>query len=252
MKKVQEKNSYKLFKFGSLLALFLMACLYSLYIYKQIGQQSQPSASKPDASKPDARYFLKDYKENRDPMLTKVPNLKDLLAGPIISQNDPVIGELDAKVVLVQFSDFECQYCQQQEEVLKRIIANYQTETALIWKDYPENDVESDSYQAAIAARCAQEQGKFWEFHDLIYKNKKFDAETFAQIAQSTSLNVDKFKTCIKNKETANLINDNIKEAHTLDISGIPFLYINSQEVMGEINYEDLERIVEIELQKNE
>ncbi len=198
------------------------------------------------------KYFLnKDYSHN-DPYMTKTPNLKDMLNGPIINTVDPAIGSQNAKVFIVQFSDFACEYCYNQEKKIKKILEKYKDQVMMIWKDYPENDLNSESYQSAIHARCAQEQNKFWEFHDELYSNvKNLNKQTYYKIAEKLKLNLDEFNLCIDSEKVKNLINDNILEANALDINGIPFIYINDQEVMGEINFEDLEKIIEVEINRN-
>ena len=114
-----------------------------------------------------------------------------------------------------------------------------------------ENDENSISFQAAIAARCAQEQNQFWPFHDLLYKNNNNLTQLkFLNFADQLGLNRAKFVKCLDNNNIRQLIKDNIKEANALNITGIPFIYVNNQEVMGEISLEELEKIVEIKLDK--
>ena len=195
------------------------------------------------------KYYLNENYSEGDLLITKVPNLKDMLAGPIITDLDPSLGEKNAPITIVQFSDFECNFCQEQEQILKQVINEYQGKLRLIWKDYPENDENSISFQAAIAARCAQEQNQFWPFHDLLYQNNNNLAQLkFLNFADQLGLNRAEFVRCLDNDNIKQLIKNNIEEANALNITGIPFIYVNDQEVMGEISVEELKRIVEIEL----
>jgi len=132
----------------------------------------------------------------------------------------------------------------------KKLLEEHRDNTRLIWKDYPESEYNSNSYQAAIAARCAQMQKKFWPYHDLLYKKQKYNQEVFVQIAKQLELDVESFTSCLDSNEIKQLINDNIEEANALDITGIPFVYINNQEILGEASLEMLSRIVEVELNK--
>jgi len=205
------------------------------------------------------RYY--NYQRGGDPLITKVPRLSDILAGPIVQASDPSLGPDDAKIVITYFSDYACGYCGEQEETLKQILDEYEGRVRLTWKDYPEIDNNSMSWQAAIAARCAQAQGRFWEYHDLLYgenidfsfKEDQSSAESidfFISLAGEINLDRDLFRECLQNEITTQLVLDNILEARALDINGIPFIYINNQEVMGEMGLEDLRRIIEIELNK--
>ena len=188
--------------------------------------------------------------DNSDPYVTKVPNLKNLIDGPIISKNDPTIGSDKVPITIVQFSDFACQFCQTQFQTLKKVIASYGDKIKLIRKDYPETNVNSASYQSAIAARCAQAQNKFWEFHDLLYEtNKKLNKELFIQLAKKTNLNQNNFINCLDNPTNEKiLIKNNILEANALGINGVPFLYINKQKITGNIDRVNLEKIIKKQL----
>lgn len=198
----------------------------------------------------DKFYINTDYKEE-DPFITKKPDLKDMLAGPIITELDPSLGDKYAPVVIVYFSDFECDFCRSQEQVLKRILQNYKYKTKLIWKDYPENDLNSPSFQAALAARCADEQDSFWPYHDFLFElNESLNRETFNKIADLIGINKAKLDECLDAARPKKEIYENIEEANALDINGIPFMFVNDQEVMGRINYDDLEKIIKTELEK--
>lgn len=195
-------------------------------------------------------YYLKSDFAPSDPLLTRQPSLKDIFAGPIISSLDPSIGPAKAPVVIVEFSDFNCNYCRNQEAVIKNILSAYKEKVKLLWKDYPDNDVKSLSYQAAIAARCAHEQNKFWLFHDDLFEAEIKDSSIFIQIAKKLKLNEAEFNNCLQSSRGRQFVNDNIKEANALEITGVPFIYVNDQEIMGEATYDELERVVKIELNR--
>ncbi len=195
------------------------------------------------------KLFLNEEYSHKDPYTTKIPNLRDMLKGPIITNLDPVLGDINSDVVLVLFSDFECSYCAKQEKVLKDAVEKY--DIGLVWKDYPASDFESRSYKAAIAARCAQTENAFWDYHDLLFAGD-FDISKgrLLTIAEDLHLDIDDFSDCLDNHSTAQLVNDNMLEAEALGINGIPFLYVNDQEILGEITKDELEQLIELELAK--
>ena len=195
------------------------------------------------------RYYLNEEFKDIDPYVTTNPNLDDILAGPIITSLDPSQGSDEAKVVLVIYSDFECDYCEKQEQVLKQALDEYGDDLRLIWKDYPISAPTTPSYQAAVAGRCAFAQGKFWEYHDLLYDfSKDLTKDTFLKVADMLKLDKSDFEKCLGSDAPEKQINDNIEEANALDITGIPFVYINDQEIMGEVKMETLKKIIDIEL----
>ncbi len=202
---------------------------------------------------PDDKYYINDQYGVDDPYMTYNPGLEDILAGPILSDRDPMAGNTSAPVTIVEYADFQCQYCQKQEKLLKEIMDNYQNKVRVIWKDYPEADTASISYQAARAGRCASAQGAFWPYHDLLFENSsRLSSDIFSELAVSLDLDEREFGNCLAGNEVDAMINDNIEEANALDINGVPFYYINDQELLGEADYEDFDRLVKIELSKAE
>lgn len=194
---------------------------------------------------------LAEDRGNNDPFITKVKGLRDILNGPIIDGVDPQFGPNKAPITFIYFADYECHYCQQQELFLRQVMAEYKDKIRLIWKDYPAGDPDSESYLAAIAARCADEQGRFWPYQDLLYKSEgNFDKDLFIALAGRLSLKENIFTNCLKDREIAQLVENNIAEARALDIKGVPFIFINGREIMGETRIEDLRKIIEEELGK--
>ena len=193
------------------------------------------------------KYFLKEQPLN-DPLVTKIPDLKDILSGPIITEADPSVGPEDAPITIVQFSDFKCSFCQKQEEVLKNILDEFDGKIRLVWKDYPENDSQSMSWKASIAARCAEEQDKFWPYHDLLFSTTKLDEEKLLDFAGKLSLNKNKFQACLESNDISNKVKDNVLEADALDINGVPYIYVNDTEFIGEITAEELRTVINSKL----
>lgn len=185
----------------------------------------------------------------RDPLVTWVGDPHGSIAAPIISENDPFLGPEKAPVTIVQYSDFSCEFCQRQEAVLRQILDDYRDKVRLIWKDFPEDNSYSSSWQANIAARCAGDQGKFWPYHDLLFKERKdLSRDQAIGYAGGLGLDTDKFGLCLDDTAAKKKIKNNIIEAAALEIPGIPFIYVNEQEVMGEASYDDLKSIIEAEL----
>lgn len=193
-------------------------------------------------------YFLKETAGKSDPFITKVPNLKDVLAGPILSDADPSLGSKNAPVTIVEFSDFQCEFCQRQEEILKNVIKEYGDSVRLIWKDYPEADLNSISFKASQAARCADKQGKFWPYHDLLFSADSLNDEQFLVFAEELKLDKSKFKKCLGDESISEQIADNMLEANALGISGIPYTFVNDLEIMGEITAEELKNAINSKL----
>lgn len=244
------KNNMKIFKnrkfstkifiglsLGSFVLLFLLLSLLSLR-YSQINLATS------------YRHFVKKEKTG-DPFITVNSDQEKLLQGPVINETDPSLGSDKAPITITYFADYECSYCQQQESSLKKLLEKYGDKVRLVWKDFPENNASSKSYLAAVAGRCAEEQDKFWSYQDLIYDNEEdFSEELAISLAEGLGLRKNLFSECLKDVAVYKLVKDNITEAQSLEIKGVPFIFINNQEVMGESEVGDLEKIIETELNK--
>ncbi len=196
------------------------------------------------------KYFFKRY--DSDPLITNVPDLKDMLSGPVISNSDPSFGDVNAPVTLVEYSDFQCGFCQNQENVLKQILKEYGNKIRLVWKDYPEGKINSPSWEKSIAARCAGEQNQFWPYHDLLFKDTNGGFSTSQAIALAKELKLDdkKFSACLADPGIRSGIRDDITEANALQITGVPFIYVNNQELMGATSLDDLKNVIDKQLNK--
>lgn len=193
-----------------------------------------------------------DYRTSlTDPLVTIAPGATDQITSPVINNADPSLGAATAKVNIVQFSRWDCQFCQQQEKVLRQVLGQYGQDVKFIHKDYPEQNVAAISYQAAVAARCAGEQGKFWEYGDKLYQHgQKLSVNDLTAAIKDLQLDSREFQSCLNGGQVRQLVNDNMDEGDALGITGVPFVYVNDQKVSGEITIEDLDRMIKAELDK--
>lgn len=205
--------------------------------------------------------FIRDYKERSvsqsiDPLVgVKNSFLQGGLETPIDNKKDPALGREDAKIKIFYFSDFSCSFCLEQEEIIKRVYDKFSQDIRIVWKDYPDfNSLEDFSYQAAKAARCAHEQGMFWDYNRLLYQDNdkflSFQGKLFINLAESLKLNLDNFNNCLLSSRIDDAIMSNVLEAEELGIVGIPYIYINEIDMIADISEEELESIIETELSK--
>lgn len=178
------------------------------------------------------------------------------MSKPLDIFSDPKLESLNkATVDIYYFSDFSCDFCLDQLETIKDVYAEYSDNLRVVWKDYPEANFNSYSYQAARAARCAQQQGAFWDYSRMLkLQDVNFlqsGQTAFSNIASDLNLNVNKFNACMNDDDVDSLILANIREAASLGISAIPYIYINSMEFVGGLNKEELINIIEMEINKD-
>lgn len=173
---------------------------------------------------------------------------------PKLNDDDALAGIRDAKVKVVVFSDFQCPYCKLFHKALDDAIKNYGDKVAFDYKFLP-LEIHSQANSAALAAACALEQGKFWEYADKLYADQTIwgvakDMNKFKEYARTLKLDNAKFNQCLDSKKYQDKIDNDIKEADGFAISGTPGVFVNDQFQEGAVSYEQLKEAIEKELSK--
>ena len=180
-----------------------------------------------------------------------VSYFQDKVTKPQIYDDSPVLGDADAPVTIFEFSCFACPYSAEVQQILKQVMNKYHEQVKIVWKDLPMVEVYDDALLAHQAARCAGQQGKFWQYHDLLWQNQAdFSIGNLSNLARVAGLNLADFETCLNGDEALFALKKDTDEANDLLISGTPHFYINSQELLGAVKFEDFTRIINVELNK--
>jgi len=167
----------------------------------------------------------------------------------IYAANSPALGPAEAKITIVEFSDFSCSACALMREPLKQVQALYGDQVRIVWKDFPITAAHPFSQKAAEAARCADKENKFWPYHDLLFANQdELSDEIFSTLAKELGLNLKKFDACFKNSETDWLVKQDFNEGIRLGVDGTPYLFINSQRIPNAASLEQLKEAIDQEL----
>jgi protein-disulfide isomerase len=174
----------------------------------------------------------------------------------------PYLGDANAPITLVEFGDYQCFFCNKHfHETEHNILSNY-VETGkvkIIFKDF--TIIGPDSITAAHAAHCANDQGKFWEYHDILYNNWTGEnngwasSENLLRFAQDIELDIDEFSDCMLNDTFTSIITNSNSDAKTLGLTGTPaFFVIGIDNKVTKINgaqpYDVFQRIFDSELEK--
>jgi predicted DsbA family dithiol-disulfide isomerase len=159
----------------------------------------------------------------------------------------PAKGAVSPAVTLVEFSDFECPFCNQVQGTLKRVMETYGKDVRLVFKHLPLAG-HRNSLPAARAAYCASEQDRFWQFHDALWESRNLSARGLEQIANELGLGVPKFKTCVESEQSRAAIVKDIETARQFVIDSTPSFIINGNVIKGALSFADFQRIIEQEL----
>lgn len=183
-----------------------------------------------------------------DPLVTVVP--KDVVAGfPQPLPTDPKRGAKNPKVTIVEFGDFQCENCKAMDEVLRQVLTTYPNTVQHVWKDFPLPTQHQFAEPAAIAARCAQDQDKFWEMYDTLFSNQGFLGITsFSDLATEAGVVTDQFDSCMKSGVNKALVVQGYFVARSFDLTETPTFFINEQKVTGLQTLEDFKKIIDAQL----
>lgn len=170
---------------------------------------------------------------------------REKLTEPTISFIDPSKGSAEAAITIVEFGDFACEPCAQMATTLASLQQQFPEDVRVIWKDFPNESLHDQATPAALAARCAQDQGAFWAYHDeLFLRQSRQNDQTYLAIAQDLELNVGEFQNCYNTQESLPLVKRSFDEGLALDLKSTPTLFIEAERLTGAVTLRDLEAIV--------
>jgi len=163
--------------------------------------------------------------------------------------DDPYKGGSKAKVVIVEFADFECPYCFQEFPIVRQIIETYGDEIKFIFRDFPIPE-HANAQKAAEAGECAHEQGKFWQMHDIMYINHdKLDVASLKSYAKQIGLDTDRFDKCLDADKYKQEVDDDFADGISAGVTGTPTFFINGQKVEGAIPLDFFKQAIDYGLQ---
>ena len=151
----------------------------------------------------------------------------------ITDNSSPILGSKDAAITMIEFGDYQCFYCNKfyhatESEIVKNYVDTGKVK--MIFKDF--TIIGQDSVTAANAAHCAQEQGKFWEYHDALYDNWAGENTGWASyknlpgFAKQIGLNEEQFNECVIKAKYVNMVQESVSNARDLGLSGTPDFFI--------------------------
>jgi protein-disulfide isomerase len=161
----------------------------------------------------------------------------------------PSKGPEYAPVTIVKFEDFQCPFCKQIQPTLTELFSRYNGKIRLVHKDLPLDSIHPQARQAAEAARCAAEAGKFWSYHDLLYANSpNVSQENLKSYAKEVGIDVNAFDRCLGSGKFKAVVQRDLIDGAQLGLTGTPTFFINGREVSGNQPVEIFRAIIDEEL----
>jgi protein-disulfide isomerase len=163
----------------------------------------------------------------------------------------PFLGPADAPVTIVEFSDFHCPFCKRVLPVLTEVRSRYGDKVKLVYRDLPLDRLHPQARRAAEAARCAHDQNKFWEYHDLLFANApQASPEQLKAYAEQVGLDVQAFERCLTSGKHAAAVQRNVDEGNRLGVGGTPAFFVNGRPLSGAQPVERFVRVIDDELRR--
>jgi len=167
-----------------------------------------------------------------------------------IRDKDPSHGPEKAPVQIVEFSDFQCPFCARAIGTIKQVQQTYGDKVRLVFRDFPLS-IHQNAQSAAEAANCANEQGKFWEYHDKLFANQHaLGGDQLKQYAKDLGMDSAKFDACFDSSKYDADVQQDMSEGSDLGVSGTPAFFINGRFVSGAQPFEVFKNIIDEELER--
>ncbi len=160
--------------------------------------------------------------------------------------DEPSLGnDQTPKLTIVEFGDFQCPYTQEASGIVRRLMTRYAGQVRFIYRDYPIESLHPLALQAAEAAECAREQGKFWPYHDKLYAGQAtLSLAEMMRYGEEIGLDTARFENCVVAARYRNLVEADIAAAKQIGIRGTPTFFFNGQRIEGVIPEDIFEQLI--------
>tara|TARA_R110000868_G_scaffold218576_1_gene468941 strand:- start:85456 stop:86169 length:714 start_codon:yes stop_codon:yes gene_type:complete len=197
-----------------------------------VGQVQAEELSKKDIEKIIGEYIAVNGGEIADSVDRYLEETRREAAANLVSEHTPVFGNKDAKVTLIEFSDFRCGYCHKVQETISQLREKYEGKVRFAFKNMP--ILTEESRQAALAGLAAHKQGKFWEFNAKLWDNQpRLGDELFVELAKEVGLDVDQFNTDRASEEIFAQVQIDFEDGKGAGVQGTPHFIINGKALSG-------------------
>lgn len=186
--------------------------------------------------------------------LKKENNVTVTLPAPPVERKEvaatgPSKGAENAPVTIVEFSDFECPFCGRVNPTIAQVMKEYEGKVKLVFRQFPLS-FHPNAKKAGEASLCAADQGKFWEYHDVLFQNQKaLGADALKKYAADLKLDTAKFNTCLDSGEKAKAVEADQEAGAKAGVNGTPAFFVNGIPLSGAVPFEDFKSAIDAELQ---
>src|SRR5216684_3468132 len=168
-----------------------------------------------------------------------------------VEAKGPARGPEKAPVTVVEFSDFQCPFCSKAHDTVEQVMQTYPGKVRLVFRHFP-LDFHKNAAKAAEAAMCANEQGEFWEYHDVLFKNQQtLELAQLKDHAKEVGLDTTTFATCVDSGKYKKSVDEDMAAGQKVGVSGTPAFFINGVFLNGAQPFDEFKKVIDQELAVN-
>jgi protein-disulfide isomerase len=161
----------------------------------------------------------------------------------------PSHGPEDAPITIVEFSDFQCPFCRRfHDETYQALLDAYPGQIRFVYRNLPLTSIHPDAMPAAVASLCANDQGKYWEYHEKLFSSETLDEPTYIQYATDLELDMDTFTACLSDGSHDEFIQQDMDFAINLGIQSTPTFFVNGLAIVGAQPLTNFTRLIDQDL----
>lgn len=151
---------------------------------------------------------------------------------PEINSPRPVAGKAEAAILVEEFSDFQCPACQAAQPTVKDMLQTLGDRIAFRYKHFPLLTIHPQAFRAALASECANDQGKFWDYHDKLFeKQPAFSRDELVGYAGELGLDTGSFAACLDSRAKSGVVREDMREAESRGVNSTPSFFVNGEPV---------------------
>lgn len=171
-----------------------------------------------------------------------------------LTDDDAFMGKEDAKVTMVEFSDYQCPFCGRHYSETFNLIKSQYVDTGklkVVFRDFPLSSIHPDAQKAAEASECADDQEKFWEMHDMLFENQQsLGVASLKEYAKQLGLNENEFNDCLDSGKYSGEVGKDMQDAQSAGGRGTPFFIVGNTPLSGAQPFTSFQQVIEAELAK--
>lgn len=170
---------------------------------------------------------------------------KQFNAAILASDSSPNLGPKDAKIIIVEFADFQCSASSEVYPVIKEVLANHGNQILFVYKNFPLVNDNPLSLITALAGQCAYEQGKFWEMEEKLFNNQdNITDASLKTFAVQIGLNSLQFNNCLQTEKYLSQIEKDLQDGYALGVRATPTFFVNGVKFQGAMPLNNFEQII--------